>query len=246
MIPKKIHYCWFGKGEKSKLINKCIESWKKFLPEYEIKEWNESNFDLEEFSYAKQAYENRKFAFVSDVVRLYALKSEGGIYLDTDVEFIKPLTEDILSQIAFSGFEDNNNVPTGIMGSVKNSEWISDLLEGYYERSFVSENGEIDTTTNVFFTTELMKQIDGFTLNNTLQIIPNYCTLYPSDYFCPKSWETLEINLTDNTYCIHHFAGSWKPEPVYSFGYKIANALLGRRNAKIAFDKYQNFKKIFR
>ena len=91
MIPKIIHYCWFGRGQMPELALKCLESWKKYCPDYEIKEWNEDNFDLETYPYAREAYENRKFAFVTDVVRLYALYHEGGIYMDTDVEVLKPL-----------------------------------------------------------------------------------------------------------------------------------------------------------
>ena len=118
MIPKKIHYCWFGRGKMPELAVKCIESWKKYLPEYEIKEWNEDTFDLTLYPYAKEAYDNRKFAFVTDVVRLYALYYEGGIYMDTDVEVLKPL--DYLLQFdAVSGFETDSQIPTGLMASQK-------------------------------------------------------------------------------------------------------------------------------
>ena len=104
MIPKKIHYCWFGRSKMPELALKCIASWKKYLPDYEIKEWNEDNFDLELYPYVREAYNNRKFAFVTDVVRLYALYTEGGIYMDTDVEVLKPL-DCFLNHQAFSGFE---------------------------------------------------------------------------------------------------------------------------------------------
>ena len=120
MIPKIIHYCWFGRGEMPSLAKKCIASWKKYLPEYKVKQWNEDNFDLNLYPYVAEAYAQRKFAFVTDVVRLYALYTEGGIYMDTDVEVLKPLDE-FLRHPAFSGFEDEKNVPTGIMGAEKGS-----------------------------------------------------------------------------------------------------------------------------
>ena len=103
MIPKKIHYCWFGHGEMPKLAKKCIKSWNKYCPDYEIKEWNEDNFDIDKYPYVREAYDNRKFAFVTDVVRLYAIYTEGGIYMDTDVEVLKPL-DPFLKHIAFSGY----------------------------------------------------------------------------------------------------------------------------------------------
>ena len=123
MIPKIIHYCWFGRGEMPPLAKKCIKSWKKYCPDYEIKEWNEDNFDLDMYPYAREAYDNRKFAFVTDVVRLYAIYTEGGIYMDTDVEVLKPL-DSFLKHIAFSGYENDTLVPTGIMASEKGAKWI--------------------------------------------------------------------------------------------------------------------------
>lgn len=122
MIPKKIHYCWFGKGKMPELALKCIESWRVNLPDYELKEWNENSFDINSNFYVKEAYESRKFAFVTDYVRLYALYTEGGIYMDTDVEVLKNL-DPFLDLPAFSGFEDNVHIPTGIMAAEKGSVW---------------------------------------------------------------------------------------------------------------------------
>ena len=110
MIPKKIHYCWFGGNPLPPLAVKCIESWKKYLPDYEIKEWNESNFDLNYNDYVREAYEAKKWAFITDVVRLYAMVTEGGIYMDTDVEVLKPLDE-LLQYDAVSGFESSSRIP---------------------------------------------------------------------------------------------------------------------------------------
>ena len=117
-IPKVILYCWFGRGEKPELAKKCIESWKKYCPDYEFKEWNEDNFDIHSNKYVEQAYNARKFAFVTDYVRLYALYYEGGVYMDTDVEVLKPIDE-FLKHKAFSSFENNNTIPTGLMASEK-------------------------------------------------------------------------------------------------------------------------------
>ena len=123
MIPKIIHYCWFGGNPLPPLALKCIESWKKYCPDYEIKIWDESNFDININKYATEAYEAKKWAFVSDVARLWVLYNYGGIYMDTDLEVIKPLDE-FLYHKAFSGFEDEVNIPTGIIASEKNNNWI--------------------------------------------------------------------------------------------------------------------------
>lgn len=207
MIPKIIHYCWFGRNPLPALALKCIESWKKFLPEYEIIQWNEDNFNLNTWLYTKQAYEMKKYAFVSDVCRLYAIKEFGGIYMDTDVEIINPLDK-FLHNNAFSGFESNYAIPTGLMASEKNGKWATEMLDYYNNRPFILENNEIDLTTNVEIISKIMKQ-KGIELNNTFQSIENYIVFYPSDYFCPKSYVSEKINITPNTVCIHHFAGSW-------------------------------------
>ena len=209
MIPKIIHYCWFGKGKKPELALKCIESWKNYLPDYEIKEWNEDNFNLDLYPYVREAYDCRKFAFVTDVVRLYALYKEGGIYMDTDVEVLKPL-DCFLDHIAFSGFENNNYVPTGIMASEKNSVWAKENLDYYEGRHFVKQDGSFDTTTNVIIITNYMLS-KGLKPINKYQDFPGLVTMYPNDYFCPKSHGTGKIRLTENSYTIHHFSGSWKP-----------------------------------
>lgn len=185
----------------------CIQSWKKYLPEYVIKEWNEDNFDLDLYPYVREAYDNRKFAFVTDVVRLYALYHEGGIYMDTDVEVLKSL-DVFLSHHAFSGFEDDINVSTGIMASEKGGEWARENLIYYDSRHFIKADGTLDLTTNVVTITNIMLK-HGLRQNNTYQEIQGYFTIYPKDYFCPKSYINGKIYLTKNTYTIHHFAGSW-------------------------------------
>lgn len=210
MIPKKIHYCWFGRGQMPELARKCIESWKKYLPEYEVKEWNEDNFDLNSYPYVREAYDNKKFAFVTDVVRLYALYNEGGIYMDTDVEVLKPLDQ-FLSHHAFSGFEDDKNIPTGIMASEKGGKWAKDNLDYYIGKHFVKEDGTLDMTTNVTTITNYMLPL-GLQQNNTYQDFPNLITFYPKDFFCPKSHDDNKLYITKNTHTIHHFSGSWIPK----------------------------------
>lgn len=209
MIPKTIHYCWFGRGKMPKLANKCIRSWKIHCPEYTIKEWNEDNFDLDMYPYVREAYDRRKYAFVTDVVRLYALYHEGGIYMDTDVEVLKPLDQ-FLNHTAFSGFEDDENVPTGIMASEKEGTWAKENLDYYMGRHFIKEDGSYDNTTNVVTITNYMLK-RGLHRNNTFQDFPNLITIYPKDFFCPLSWKGKEGIITDNTITIHHFAGSWLP-----------------------------------
>ena len=127
MIPRVIHYCWFGEAKKSKLVEHCLQSWRRVLPDYDIKEWNEYNFDISINRYCREAYECGKWAFVSDFVRLYVLYQYGGIYLDTDVEVLKPLDQ-FLGHAAFSGFEDREHIPTGIMGAQAGNKWIENCL----------------------------------------------------------------------------------------------------------------------
>ncbi|WP_316770594.1 glycosyltransferase family 32 protein [Pedobacter frigiditerrae] len=239
MIPKIIHYCWFGRGEMPELVLKCLESWKKYLPNYEIIVWNEDNFDLDSYTFAAEAYKERKFAFVADVCRLYALKTMGGIYLDTDVEFVKPFDDEILQNKAFTGFEDNLLLSSAIMGSEPNGKWINDLLPHYVDRSFYLENGDFDTNPNTEIITAFMRDKKSVVINNTLKKLEDYCTIYPSDYFCPKSWKTLKIKKTANTYCIHHFAGSWIGNAEHSFLGKMANLFLGKRGANYWAAKYR-------
>lgn len=208
-IPKIIHYCWFGKNEKPDLANRCIESWKKYCGDYELREWNEDNFDINSNLYVKQAFDNKKFAFVTDYVRLYALYTQGGIYMDTDVEVLKPLDK-FLTCHAFSSFENNNMIPTGIIGAEKGNVWIKDLLDEYTDLTFIDKNGNFDLTTNVSRITKLTHDKYGLQLTSSYQKLKNgVVSLYPFDYFCPKDWETGKINLTSNSYTIHHFSGSW-------------------------------------
>ena len=208
-IPKKIHYCWFGGNPLPELAQKCMASWKKYCPDYEIIEWNESNFDINCCDYVKEAYEAKRWAFVSDVARLYALVNYGGIYMDTDVEVLKPL-DDILQYDAVSGFEAEDRIPTGLMACRVGQVLFKELLDDYENAHFIRKDGTYDTTTNVTRITNTCLKY-GLKLDNTLQTVNGF-TLFPSDYFCPKDSETKELHLTDNSMTIHHFDGSWVTE----------------------------------
>lgn len=204
MIPKTIHYCWFGGKPLPKLARKCIASWKKYLPDYQIKEWNETNFDVNIVPFTSEAYAAKKYAFVSDYARLHAIFHEGGIYMDTDVEVLDSLDR-FLDHRAFSGFEGGGLVPTGIMASEKGGEWAGWQLSLYDGKHFSTNEG-----TNVTMISDAMLE-RGFIMNNQYQEFEGIFTVYPNDYFCPLISGAHKLHLTKNTYCIHHFAGSWLP-----------------------------------
>lgn len=206
MIPKIVHYIWFGGNELGDKEQACLNSWKKNLPDYHIMRWDESNFDVSQNLYCQQAYDAKKWAFVSDYARLWALVNYGGLYFDTDLEVLKPL-DDFLCHKAFSGFEDPQGIPTAIMGCEKGFPLFQSLLNEYTNRQFIMPDGSYDETTNVQAITEFCLS-KGLVLNNTYQEIEGFA-LYPNDYFCPKSYETGEIKLTSNSVTIHHFSGSW-------------------------------------
>ena len=213
-IPKIIHYCWMGGNKKPDDVKEYMKSWKKYLPEYEIVEWNESNFDIHYNQYVKEAYESKKWAFVSDVVRLYALFEYGGIYLDADVEICKSLNRFLIHK-AFSSFQlplENTSdlpfIPTGLMASEKGGQWVEELLSEYTTRVFILPNGRLDLLTNPRPITQHTVEKYGLIRNDEFQDL-GVVTLYPSDYFCAKNWKTKELAITENTHAIHHFAGSW-------------------------------------
>lgn len=239
MIPKTIHYCWFGGNELNDLAKKCISSWKECCPDYEIIEWNESNFDINCNSYVKEAYEAKKWAFVTDYVRLYVLKKYGGIYMDTDVEVLKNI-DSLLQHKAFSGFENNSQISTGIMGAEKDNEWITYLLSYYNNHHFLLPDGSYDLQTNVITITEMTKSKYNIKLDNSLQEVDNTFTIYPNDYFCPKNYETSEINLTENTICIHHFNASWHNEKQKAFHDLRIKAFNKYGNSEKADNYYKN------
>lgn len=212
------------------LARKCIDSWKRYLPEYEIKEWNEDNFDINSYPYVREAYENRRFAFVTDVVRLHALFYEGGVYMDTDVEVLKPL-DSLLGYEIVSGFESDTQIPTGLMASQVGMPFILELLQDYNDAHFVKSDGTIDLTTNVERITQHCLKY-GIQLNNTLQTVNGF-TFLPKDYLCPKSYDDGKIRLTENTLVIHHFAGSWYT-PIEKMKQRVAKILGPRLSSFLA------------
>lgn len=234
MIPKIIHYVWVGGKPLTPLAEKCIESWKKLCPDYEIKRWDESTFDLNENQYAKEAYESKKWAFVSDYIRVKVLYEYGGIYMDTDVEVIKSLDK-FLKHPAFSGFETETFIPTGIMACEKGNLWMKTLLEYYNDRHFIFENGEMDLTTNVVSITENTKKLYPDMVLDGKFLELKDVVFYPKEYFCPIDYETKKCLKTKNTHTIHYFAGSWMPKKTFIQKVKsticiIAKKVLGKNN----------------
>lgn len=207
MIPKIIHYCWFGKSEMPEMAVKCMASWHKYMPDYQYKLWNEDNFDVNSVPYVKEAYECGKFAFVTDYVRLFALYTEGGIYMDTDVEVLKPY-DDLLTLPAFTGYEGSKYLPpvTGTMASEAGGAWVKEQLSAYNGLHFVQEDGSMDLTTNTSRISSIMKK-GGFIQDGKKQVYKDM-HIFPVDYFCPRQ-TTGEFLITENTYCDHHFMGSW-------------------------------------
>jgi len=208
MIPKKIHYCWFGRGEMPKLVIKCINSWKRYLPDYELILWNEDNFDISCNQYVKEAYESKKYAFVTDYVRLYTLYFYGGIYMDTDVEVLKPLDK-FLEHRAFTGCENKEFCVTGIMAAEKGHKWIEALLNDYNDKKFILPDGSYNKTPNTHLITKITIEKYGWEPKNEHQILKEGLNIYPFEVFCAKDWKTGKIMSSGNTYTIHHFSGSW-------------------------------------
>ena len=215
MIPKKIHYCWFGGNPLPESAKKYIETWKKYCPDYEIIEWNESNFDVNQNQYCKEAYEAKKWAFVSDYARFWILYKHGGIYFDTDVEVIKPL-DSIIEKGPFMGCERDADksgataiaVAPGLgLGVNPGLGLYKEILDLYDTLHFKNNDGSLNLKTVVQYTTEILVKHG---LKNTNQI--QKCAgvyIYPREYFCPKNIDTGALEITENSYTIHHFEGTW-------------------------------------
>lgn len=213
MIPKIIHYCWFGTKEKDKLIKKCVRSWKKYLTDYEIVEWNQNNFDLSHNLFAQQAYALGKYAFVTDYVRLWALYEYGGIYLDSDVEVVRNLDR-FLVYPAFGGFSATKDIggvweiPTACMGAEPKNEWIKYLLDYYDDKSFVNADGSLNTTTNAIIMTNMCEGM--YRKENVQQTMTIGGTeLFPMEYFEPINPHSGINIFSNNSYCIHWHNVSW-------------------------------------
>ena len=209
--PKIIHYCWFGNNSKPTSVLKYIENWKSVLPDYEIVEWNESNFDINVCDYTKQAYEQKKFAFVSDYARLFALFHQGGIYLDTDVEICKDPSDFIQDSDITFGMEKFNFVATSTMMTIPKTDFIKNFMQSYHEREFVLSDGSLDLTTNVENLTKRLIDI-GLIQENQQQILKSNgdtISVLKQEYLSPYDYVNLIDNRTTNTFTIHHFGNSW-------------------------------------
>ena len=219
MIPKIIHYCWFGCGPLPELAQKCIASWKKYLPDYEIKEWNEDNFDVNIIPYTAEAYKAKKYAFVSDYARFWILYKYGGIYFDTDVEVIRPI-DDIVERGNFMGFETDPklqlkedaseaSVNPGLgMGVAPGLGLIKKMLDFYEGKHFKFIPDGIGQLTIVHIATEVLNQA-GLKKQPGIQLV-NDVWIYPTEYFCPINLKTGRIHIEANTRTIHHYAGTWQ------------------------------------
>ncbi|MBR1762689.1 MAG: glycosyl transferase [Eubacterium sp.] len=207
MIPKIIHYCWFGGNEKPKSVLKCINSWKEFCPDYEIIEWNENNFDITQIPYMQQAYDAKKYAFVSDVARLIVVYNCGGLYFDTDVEVVKSF-DDLLNLKAFMGFENDENVATGLgIGAEAGLDFFAKHIEEYKNKTFINKDGSLNLIACTKYTTNLLAYY-GLKTNGEMQLIDEI-TILPKDYLNPYDSLTGKLRKTKNTYSIHWYDASW-------------------------------------
>ena len=217
MIPKTIHYCWFGRGELTPLAKKCIASWRRFFPDYEIKEWNEDNFDVNGISYTADAYKAEKYAFVSDYARFWVLYHFGGVYFDTDVEVIKPM-DDVIRTGAFMGFEQLGECPAVNPGLGLATEPESPIYQAVLNRfermSFLAKNGSLNPYTMIPMVTDLLKE-KGLTGNGMVEQVAGV-NIYPPEWFNPFDDATGRLRKTENTRTVHWFAKSWIPaEPAW-------------------------------
>lgn len=207
MIPKKIHYCWFGGNPKPDSVQKCINSWKRFCPNYEIIEWNESNFDIHCMPFVEQAIEAKKYAFASDVARLMVVYENGGLYFDTDVEVIKSF-DDLLENKAFLGFESNEYVNSGLgFGSEAGIDFFKEHIDVYRNKTFINDDGSYNMIACPHVATELLVE-KGLILNGKEQLVDGV-RLYPKDFFSPYDSITGKLTKTANTYSIHWYDASW-------------------------------------
>lgn len=225
MIPKVIHYCWFGHGKQPKLGRKCIASWQKFFPDYEIKEWNEDNFDVNMIPYSAQAYKAGKYAFVSDYARFWILYHYGGIYLDTDVEVIKPMDE-MIATGAFMAAETSVErgerlyINNGLgFGCEPGHPFLKECLDMYAHLEFDTSKRIKTVCEHV---TELLDKC-GLQQKDEIQQVCGF-TIYPWDYMCPISTEGLVMRKTSNTVSIHHYAASWS-SPAKRFKKRMARMM---------------------
>lgn len=211
MIPKIIHYCWFGGKAKPTKIQHCIDSWRKILKDYEFIEWNEDNFDVNYSEYTRQAYQQGKFAFVSDIARIEALRKYGGIYMDTDVEVYKPFDDLLAGARCILGFEYDNWIATSFMACEKNHPLLEEFENLYSLEMFCQKNGVLNTNTNVNRLTKLLCD-KGLIRENRKQILNDGIVVFPIEYFSPYDYANCILERTINSYCAHLFFVTWLPK----------------------------------
>lgn len=235
MIPKKLHYCWFGGNPKPPIIQKCMKSWRKFLPDYEFCEWNESNFDIHICAYVEQAYAAKKWAYVSDYCRFYVLNKYGGVYVDTDVEFVKNIDE--LLNTKFMGFAHDDIVASGLIMATTSDDWYCQELLKTYE----GENFVFDDPSKILAIGRRGTEIfvnHGLRLDGSKQIVNDY-TIYPEYMFNPTRGDR-HYKLDPRAYSIHHYAATWFPKGA-KFRMRIRQ-FIGSRNMEL----YYKIKKFFK
>lgn len=239
MIPKIIHYCWLSNDPIPESLQKCMDSWKKYLPDYEIIHWNFDRFDKESSLWVKQAFDNKKYAFAADYIRLYALYYYGGIYLDMDVEVLQSFNEFLKLKAMVCWQKDIGGLEVAAFGAEKGSKWIKACLDHYINRPFIMKNGKFDMKTLPRITEEVLRN-NNFKLINITNIQeasriidPNCIPVFTCDYFSPKSYKTYKITTTSNSVCIHHFAGTWVEIPRYKILETKFWKLFGLKNLNI-------------
>lgn len=230
-MNKVIHYCWFGGNPLPKMAKKCIESWKKYLPDFEIKQWDETNFDINVCPFVKEAYENKKWAFVSDYARIYALYNEGGIYFDTDLEVLRNI-DDLLKDDFFMGYEDEEFFSTAIMWiKNKQNKYAEQILNYYNNLEGFDPEANIWQYANPKIITNIIKKLPKRIQENGVEVYDEKIKIYPVDYFNPINYDYSEKRYTENTYAVHYFNATWTPK-----GERVAISLyrtFGSKKAKV-------------
>lgn len=208
MIPHIVHYCWFGRTKKPKNIQRYIDKWHQMLPDYQIIEWNEDNFPVDYCSYTKEAYEMKKYAFVSDVARLYALVQYGGVYLDTDVEILKRFDQYIDEATVVLSKESNSLLMTAFMATEKHNKIFEDLLEAYKTRRFKNTDGTLNCVANTVYLTEYMEKM-GLSFDVTPQYLDENVVVYDWKVFGAFNADESQFKITDSTILVHYCRASW-------------------------------------
>lgn len=216
MIPKIIHYCWFGMNPKPELFEKCLESWKKYFPDYKIIEWNEENYNINKCPYIQEAYQCKKWAFVSDYVRFDVLYQQGGIYFDTDVEVIRPFPDSLFKSTGFTGIESSTeSIAPGLVYACEPGDKIAGEMLADYQKSHFITNGKPDNfTVNARITNIFEKH--GYVPDLRIQTVCNI-TIYPPEYFCGYDLDSRELAITEKTISVHHYTFSWASKETHIY-----------------------------